>query len=134
MDVLWLAAGYSIGMAIGQIIGKSSAKNPDETLTYALHFVKDENDALKKIRDAYSKMNVPTPDFVGFDKDGDLVQRIQATSWEGKPKISEEINNYIKLLKFMNRNALQVKVYENTKNEKSYYEGMEIHKYFSQLD
>jgi hypothetical protein len=132
-NFLGFTIGCGAGFVTGKALGKYLVENPEETVIYALHPVKDANDALKKIRDAYSGMNVSLQENAGFNEDGDLEQRIQTTDWLGKPKISKEVNNYVKLLKFMNISALRVKVYDSPFNKIPNPEGEAIHNYLSQL-
>ena len=123
--------GYYVGLVVQHLTEINTPKRVDKR--HAIHPVKNEEDALEKLKDAYSKMNITPREFIKFNKDSNLVQKIEKTNWIGKKKIVEEVNNYVTLLTLVNNPALKIKVFEDKDRKKPIYEGIEINNYFLSL-
>lgn len=117
--------------------------NPPIQITdkeYAIYPVKNEEDALKKLKGAYStysKVDITTQNslefnLLGFDEGGGLVQELKETDKKGKTKITKVINHDVTLLRYANTSALKI-AFLSGETTQAFYNKMKINNYLSGL-
>ena len=142
-DTLSVLLGVGLGATCGYLIGSYAKHRHQEKIQdkvksskeeYVLHFVKNEKDAIDKITQAYSSLGIQPPDSLAFEKNGDLVEKIETSGWFGRPKSTKEINKHITLLRYMDTDALQINILGSIRGpERFHTEAKMIHEYLSSL-
>jgi hypothetical protein len=118
-----VASGVGLVGSIAYLVSKRYDYSPGQSAVYP---VNNDAEALEKVKEAYSKNDLEKIDFIGFDKEGRLIQKIKKN---GKEK--SETNRIISLDKHVNTLFLKVRVFEDKEHKKAYYDGLKIHEYLS---